>query len=93
MPVINLLHLAGITEITRTRQRITRARTRAPAVPPPNVSEGTTRHYLRYARWFLAAVMPGRRAARSRGCPGRMSPDTCWNGPRPGAAGTDQGLS
>jgi hypothetical protein len=29
MPVINLLHLAGITEITRTLQRITRARTRA----------------------------------------------------------------
>jgi len=25
MPVINLLHLAGITEITRTLQRITRA--------------------------------------------------------------------
>jgi hypothetical protein len=29
MPVINLLHLAGITEITRTLQRVTRARTRA----------------------------------------------------------------
>jgi hypothetical protein len=42
MPVINLLHLAGITEITRTRQRITRARTRAPAVPPPMRSNSQT---------------------------------------------------
>ena len=51
------------------------------------VAEGTIRHYLRYARGFLDAGCQVGRTARSRGCPRRTSPDTCWNGPQPGTAG------
>jgi hypothetical protein len=73
-PVVEYLRSAGaappaVVPAPRTPREELLAAYRAYLAGERGVSEATIRHYLRYARWFLDAVMPGRPGGSLAGLP------------------------